>query len=968
MPTTARFLGLLLVGRSRRLALALLCLAALSTGLSGCGAGSEALPSDLPAPTGGRALIISTTTMEDGVFMRPYSETLSTTGGTPPLVGCAFAAGTPPPGLAVNPNPSNSTCVVSGVPTQAGLFTFTVRAQDSNNVTDTQDYTVAIRDEFILTTPGPDPLPDGVEDLAYSPVVFTVQTDTVIGPDDFGEAAENGNGPLTQCGVAGLPAGMAAVGGSITTNSCQITISGTPNIGLGPTDAPVTFPLTLEVRDTGIAGSNTPRGLVTQTIDLTIQPPIGITLITSDPGSTAGCMGGTFDDSTSGMVLPDAVTGRPYGDPSCDLLFAVTGGLAPYTWSDNSLSPLTPFVCAEEGTDNEFFRCNSAGVTDAGGTMAEVIVSVMDAVGTTVSTDVFGHARHTIFVNNEIVIDNLFLTNGVVDQPYTQTLTCDAGTGSCGGTGDPNNAAAQYTWSETGGPAHADIMVDPPPVGQPGDGTYLGTPTTAGTDLMPEITVTDDGNDTTPACSAVTPMPTCPTFIPTYHIFAPTAIVDAAQARVQFYTTDTGAPVFDSSVDLDAMSTPVRAAFSPNGTIIVVADDGEGEVSLINLADGTVTQVNTSGGAGNARGIAIGPKTSPLANPDSWMAYIANPTDGTGGVRLVDIEPGSFASGAIFSIPGAKDVAITPTFAGPETRVYVLSGTDDVCAIVADPGPSLGLRIDFDPSTPLVVDCLSTSGQAGDTVHIEIANGRAFVTKSTGILLAIDIVPGSMTRDTVVDTEDLSVMAVGCTAPGDLRANPAGTQIWVACGAANQVTIVDSSTLSVLGSVATGMNTNPQDIAFNIDGSLALVTLFGTHEVLPIDTSGPPAPGTAESTDRPGMNDDVTNPEGIDHIRDPQLNALISVNFPIQAPPESNPRAGRELSMTVAVSGGVQPYTLSLVETSGTACEGLSLNAVTGRISGTPVNTGTCSLTIEVRDSTPGAPQSRRVTKTITVE
>ena len=938
MRTTARVFEFIPVGLPRRLVLGLLAVAALGAASTGCGTGSEALPSSLTTPSGGGAFTISTTTMEDGVVNRSYSKTLDTIGGLPPLRNCSFFAGTPPPGLAIIP--SGRTCIVQGTPTLAGTFNFTARAEDTGNVADTQDYTLVIRNEFSITGAAPDPLPDGVEDAGYN-FMFTVTTNTVVGPNDVGQAAENGNGPLTQCGLTGLPAGMNAAAGNITANSCQITISGSPNIGA---TMPSLSQLTLGVRDTGIAGSSTPPGNVMQlNIDLTIHAPLAFDLVT-DPA------GGSFSDAASGGNAPAAVTARRYGAPSRDLLFRALGGRPPFTWMVTSPAP-TPITCAQQGAGNVFLRCNSGGAGVTGGT-ASLGVQVSDAGNAalatlTATTDNQGHGGHVIAVNTEIAIDNQFLTNGVRDQPYSVTLTCDNNTGLCGGTGSLGNAQALYTWSEVGGPAQADIAVSGTNLPQPGDGLYSGTPAagaTNQTNLMPTITVTDNGNDTTPSCQTAG---TCPTFTPTYHIFAPTAIVDAAEARVQFYTTDTGAPVFGSAVDLDGSSTPVRAAFSPNGTIIVVGDDGEGEASLINLATLAVTLVDTSGAAGNATGVVIGPKTSPLANPDSWVAYVANPTGGvTGNVDIVDIEPGSGTFGMVTggaAIAGAKDVAITPTFAGPETRVYVLSGSDAVCAIDADPG-SLGTVLDIDPG---MGTCLDTSGVAGDTVRIEIANGRAFVTKSTGFLVAIDITPGSGTRDTIVDTEDLSMAMPACTSPGDLRANPAGTEIWVACGADDQVTIVDSSTLSVITSFSTGMNTNPQDIAFNIDGSLALVTLADSDEVLPVDTSGP-TPGTAVSTTAPmGMANDITFPEGVDHIRDPQLNALIDSTFTIVL--------GQPGQMSVAARGGVQPYTWKEVGEAlgvpGTACHGLSLDPFTGRISGTAMQLGLCTFTVEVRDA-----------------
>lgn len=60
-----------------------------------------------------------------GVF---YSHTFPTTGGTPPFVFSSL--GTLPLGLTLNA----STGVLSGVPTQAGLFVFTIRVTDADGI------------------------------------------------------------------------------------------------------------------------------------------------------------------------------------------------------------------------------------------------------------------------------------------------------------------------------------------------------------------------------------------------------------------------------------------------------------------------------------------------------------------------------------------------------------------------------------------------------------------------------------------------------------------------------------------------------------------------------------------------------------------------------------------------------------------------------------------------------------------
>ena len=68
---------------------------------------------------------------------------------------------------------------------------------------------------------------------------------------------------------------------------------------------------------------------------------------------------------------------------------------------------------------------------------------------------------------------------------------------------------------------------------------------------------------------------------------------------------------------------------------------------------------------------------------------------------------------------------------------------------------------------------------------------------------------------------------------------------------------------------------------------------------------------------------------------------------------------------TLTASGGTPPYTWSL--TGGTLPEGLSLNATTGEISGTPIALGTANLTVQVGDAaTPAQTASQALSLTVT--
>jgi hypothetical protein len=75
---------------------------------------------------------ITTTTLPDGTENSAYEQTLAATDGTAPLTW-DVSAGTLPDGLTLS-----SAGVLSGTPTEAGTFNFTVRVTDDDSRTDTQ--------------------------------------------------------------------------------------------------------------------------------------------------------------------------------------------------------------------------------------------------------------------------------------------------------------------------------------------------------------------------------------------------------------------------------------------------------------------------------------------------------------------------------------------------------------------------------------------------------------------------------------------------------------------------------------------------------------------------------------------------------------------------------------------------------------------------------------------------------------
>jgi uncharacterized protein (TIGR03437 family) len=160
--------------------------------------------------------VITTQTLPNGSLGVAYSQTLHTSGGTPPVTfslspSTIFSQNNPPPGLGMN-----SGGVLSGTPTKAGSFTFQVTAIDSVKNLANATYTITIGTALVLTTASP--LPSGVAGTPYSQLLF----------------ASGGTPPYTFSIVGNPPPGL-----SITASG---NLTGTPS-AIG------TFPFTVQATD-----------------------------------------------------------------------------------------------------------------------------------------------------------------------------------------------------------------------------------------------------------------------------------------------------------------------------------------------------------------------------------------------------------------------------------------------------------------------------------------------------------------------------------------------------------------------------------------------------------------------------------------------------------------------------------------------------------------------------------------------
>jgi hypothetical protein len=117
----------------------------------GC-SGSRPYTIVIAAP-GCPTITLAPATLPPGVTGTPYAQSVTASGGTPPYT-YTVASGVLPPGLTLNP----ATGAITGVPLQAGLFSFTLRATDAGGCTGAAPYTVTIIAGAVPGIPTLDPL------------------------------------------------------------------------------------------------------------------------------------------------------------------------------------------------------------------------------------------------------------------------------------------------------------------------------------------------------------------------------------------------------------------------------------------------------------------------------------------------------------------------------------------------------------------------------------------------------------------------------------------------------------------------------------------------------------------------------------------------------------------------------------------------------------------------------------------
>ncbi len=183
------------------------------------------------------SLSVSTTSLPDATVGTSYSQTLQSSGGTPPVTW-SVTVGSLPAGLSLD----SAKGVISGSPTTSGPSNFTVQASDSSSPTQTATQALSINVAVAPLKITTSSLPSGTVGISYS---TTLQS-------------SGGTPPVTWSVTVGtLPAGLSlnattgAITGSPTTaGTSSFTVTATDSAT--PTAQTATLPTSITINNSGV--------------------------------------------------------------------------------------------------------------------------------------------------------------------------------------------------------------------------------------------------------------------------------------------------------------------------------------------------------------------------------------------------------------------------------------------------------------------------------------------------------------------------------------------------------------------------------------------------------------------------------------------------------------------------------------------------------------------------------------------
>ncbi|HLH18216.1 MAG TPA: putative Ig domain-containing protein [Bryobacteraceae bacterium] len=512
----------------------------------------------------------------------PYSSSVAANGGTAPYA-YSILSGSLPPGLTLNP----ATGAITGTPTAAGTFNFTVRVVDSTGgsaQTQTSNCSITI---YAPVTANCVTI-DAIQGVTITPVTMT---------------ASGGTGSGYTFAAAGLPAGL--------TMSSTGTISGTPT-------ASGTFNYTVTVTDSaGHTGSFN--------CSVTIAPPIAANCVTISAiqgvaiapvtMTATGGTGSGYTFSATGLPagLSMAANGTISGTPTASGTFSYTVTVtdsAGHTGTFNCSVTIAPPIAANcvtisaiQGVAIAPVTMTATGGTGSGYTFAATGLPAgltMSSSGTISGTPTAsGTFNYTVTVTDSAGHTGTFNCFVTVASPPPVTANCAGITAiegmaitpvsitASGGIGGP------YTFTATGLPAGLSIS---------STGTISGTPVVSGT-FNYTVTIKDSaGNTGAIHCSVTVAAPPA--------ITANCAAISATQGVSIAPVTMSASGGVGGPYTFSASGLPAGLTMSSSGTI-------SGTPTLSGTFSYTVTIKDAAGNTGTIHCSVTVAAAPPIAAGDT---------------------------------------------------------------------------------------------------------------------------------------------------------------------------------------------------------------------------------------------------------------------------------------------------------------------------------------------------------------
>ncbi|MFM4808404.1 putative Ig domain-containing protein [Aeromonas hydrophila] len=850
---------------------------------------------------------------------------ISSTGGALPLdqwVECDandpnYDGVTPclPPGLILDPSPGSSTTTLHGAPTTAGTYTFSITLNDGLNQGGVATYTLVVTSSAVPT----------LTSVAPNSGSTAGATSVTLTGTDF-------------TGATAVSFGGTAASGYIVNNATTITAT-TPAHAAGAVNVVVT----------------TPSGTATLTNGYTYTVP----------APTVGPVSATVAANSSANPITLSLSGGAAS--SVAVATAASHGTATASGTSITYTPTAGYA----GSDSFTYTA-----TNASGTSSPATVTITVSAPT-------------------LAITPTTLPDGTQGTAYSQTVTATGG-------------SAPYTYAITAGSLPAGLSLNT------SSGVISGTPSASGTGNF-TVTATDANSATgsqayslvinglPPVANAVSatvaanssanPITLNITGGAASSVAVATAASHGTATASGTSITYTPTAGYAGSDNFTYTATNASGTSSP-ATVTITVSTPTLAITPTTLPDGTQgtaynqTVTATGGSAPYTYAITAGSLPAGLSlNTSSGVISGTPSASGTFNLTLTATDANSATGSQAYSLvinglpPVANAVSatvaanssansITLNITGTATSVAIASAANHGTATAS------GTSITYTPAA-------GYAGSDSFTYTATNANGTSSPATVTITVSAPSIVvsPGALSNGSVGMAYSQTITATGGSAPytyaitaGSL---PAGLSLNTSSGMISgtpsasgtfnlTVTATDANSASgfqayslvinglapVAGAVSATVaaNSSANSITLNITGTATSVAVASTASNGIATASGTSITytPTAGFSGPDSFTYTATNASGTSS----PATVTITVSTPsitLNPGTLSNGSVGTAYSQTITASGGSAPYSYAI--TAGALPEGLSLNAASGLISGTPSTAGTTELSITVTDA-----------------